>query len=208
MPNNWIRAAAGCGFVLALTLAFVNENASGDAEKSATMRAKVGQPAPDFTLLDCEGEKHTLSSLKDQIVVLEWVNQQCPWSVKAIPEIKRLVKKFKDKGVVWVGVESTHWRKPEENVKYARDQQLAFKILMDNDGRVGKMYSAKTTPHMYVIARGKLVYAGALHNDQYGRKPDGQKRNYVEEALNALLAGKEVPVSETTPWGCSVKYKK
>ena len=169
--------------------------------------AKVGQPAPDFTLLDCDGKKHKLSDYRDKIVVLQWVNQQCPFSVGAIPVVKDLQKKFAGKGVVWLGIESTHWRKPEENIQYVKDKQLDFPILMDNDGQVGRMYGAKVTPHMYVINQGTLVYAGGLHEKKEGEKKEGVGRNYTEEAIQAALDGKPVPLAETTPWGCTVKYK-
>lgn len=168
---------------------------------------RIGQPAPDFTLLDCEGNKHTLSDYKDKIVVLEWVNQQCPWSVKAVPVVKEIRGKYAKDSVVWLGIESTHNRKPEENIQYAKDHELGFPILMDNDGRVGRLYQAKTTPHLYVINKGKLVYMGALHNNQQGPRQESEVRHYVDEAIRAVLDGKDVPVAETTAWGCTVKYK-
>ena len=74
-------------------------------------------------------------------------------------------------------------------------------------GKVGKALGAKTTPHIFVINKGKLAYAGALHDDQFGKKPESEVRTYVDDALNAVLAGKDVPLAETTPWGCGVKYK-
>ncbi len=175
---------------------------------SAGDEAEVGATAPDFTLLDQTGKKHKLSDYDDKVVVLEWVNQECPWSVKAVPVCKELAEKYAGKDVVWLGVESTNWRKAEENASYIKDKELPYPILMDNDGKVGKMYGAKTTPHIYVIDEGTLVYAGALHNDQYGKKDEGEVRNYVDEALTAVLADKKVPLAQTTPWGCSVKYEK
>lgn len=175
----------------------------------AKVKAKVGKAAPEFTLKDCDGKEHSLSDFEDKIVVLEWVNQQCPWCIKAIPTMKKLHKKYGDnEDIVWIGIESTNWRKPAENKKFIKEHKLAYPILMDNSGRVGKTYGAKTTPHVYVIAKGKLVYQGALHNNQYGKKKESEVRNYLDEALTAILADKDVPVAETTPWGCSVKYKK
>lgn len=181
--------------------------AEGEQGRAVTPGAKVGQPAPEFTLVDCTGKKHTLSDQKDKVVVLEWVNQECPWSLKAVPVMKDLRKKYADKGVVWIGIDSTASRKPDDNIKYIKDKELDFPILMDNDGKVGRLYGAKTTPHIYVIKKGVLVYMGGLHNDQYERKPAAEFRNYLDDALTAVLAGKDVPMTETTPWGCAVKYK-
>ena len=182
---------------------------AGEAQPAPT--ARIGQPAPEFTLLDSDGKKHTLSALKDKLVVLEWVNQQCPFSVAAVPVLKDLHKKYRDKGIVWLGVESTHWRKPEENAQYIKDKALDFPILMDNDGQVGRLYGAKVTPHIFIINKGTLVYAGAVQAEPKGEQkpeqPDAAARNFVDEALQALLDNKPVPLAETTPRGCSVKYK-
>jgi len=211
MQTKWIVTGVAAA-VLTFTAAAVAQDAAAKAAprepaKETPEVAKVGEAAPDFTLLDATGTKHTLSQYKDKVVVLEWLNQECPWSVKAVPVVNDLHKKYKEKGVIWLGVESTHWRKAEENVRYAKEKEITFPILMDNDGTVGRLYSAKTTPHLYVINRGKLVYAGALNNNQHGDKKDADVRNYVDEALTAVLAGKDVPLAETKPWGCSVKYK-
>jgi peroxiredoxin len=169
--------------------------------------AKVGQPAPDFTLVDCTGKKVTLAELKDKVVVLQWVNQECPWSVKAIPAIKEVQKKHAGKGIVWLGIDSTFGRTAEEDANYIKDKELNHAILMDTDGKVGHSYGAKTTPHVFVLNKGTLVYMGALHNNQQGDKKPEEVRNYLDEALSAVLAGKEVPLAETTAWGCRVKYQ-
>ncbi len=211
MTNARFWVAAASAALLAVTIAFAGDDkpekklAAEPAEKPAAV--KVGQEVPDFTLLDCTGTKHKLSDYKDKVLVLDWVNQECPWSRKSVPVVKALQQKFADKGVVWLGVESTFSRKPEENETYIKDAGLPFTILMDNDGKVGKALGAKTTPHIFVINKGKLAYAGALHDDQFGKKPESEVRTYVDDALNAVLAGKDVPLAETTPWGCGVKYK-
>jgi peroxiredoxin len=178
------------------------------AKSDAPVGAKVGAAAPDFTLTDSNGKEHKLSDLKDKVVVLEWVNKECPWCLKAIPAVKALRKTYEPKGVVWLAVDSTHGRKAEDNVAFAKEKDLGYTILMDPDGKVGRLYGAKTTPHVFVINKGTLVYNGALHNNQQGDKPDSEVRNYVDEALGAVLAGKDVPVAETKSWGCSVKYAK
>jgi peroxiredoxin len=206
MQLRQLRPMLWAGLLCLAAPAWCQEKGAA-GEPGGSAKAKVGAAAPDFTLNDESGKKHSLADWKDKVVVLEWVNQQCPWSVKAIDDVKKLRQKYDSKGVVWIGVESTHSRKPEENVQYIKDKQLNFPILMDPDGKVGRSYGAMTTPHIFVIAKGKLVYAGALHNNQQGDKDAAAVRNYVAEALDAVLASQEVPVAETKPWGCSVKYK-
>jgi len=204
----FVTAALSAAIVLAQQSGVPADRVAAEKQATvATPQAKVGQPAPSFELLDCTGTKHSLSDYRDKVVVLEWLNQQCPWSVQAIPVMKELRKKYAGRGIVWLGIESTHYRKAEENVQYAKDKELDFPILLDSDGHVGKLYGAKTTPHVFVIDKGTLVYAGALHNNQHGEKKGSEVRNYLDEALQAVLAGKAVPLSETTPWGCTIKYK-
>jgi hypothetical protein len=88
------------------------------------------------------------------------------------------------------------------------DKSLPYTILLDADGAIGHAYGAKTTPHMFVINKGVLIYAGALDNDAAGNKPTSEVRNYVAEALDAALAGKPVAVAQTQSYGCNVKYGK
>jgi peroxiredoxin len=200
-------------FVRTLTVAGVLSAAAlvqaQDAPKPADAKpaAKVGEAAPDFTLNDMNGKAVKLSDYKDKVVVLEWVNQQCPWCQKAIPAVKELRKKYDPKGVAWLAIDSTYGRKPEDNVAFVKEKELNYAILMDEAGTVGRAYGARTTPHVFVISKGKLVYAGALHNNQDGSKKDADVRNYVDDALQAALDGKDAPVAETKPWGCNVKYQ-
>jgi len=210
MQTQAIRLVTVLAVGLFATWAWAQDAGQGakSADKSdAVSSAKLGQDAPDFTLLDYSGKKFQLATLKDKIVVLEWLNQQCPFSVGNVPVMTDLRKKYAGKDIVWLGIESTFWRKPEENAQYAKEKDLEFPILMDTDGTVGRLYGAKVTPHVFVIAKGKLVYAGAVRSKAEGSKPEETSRNYLDETLTAVLDGTSVPVTETTPWGCSVKYK-
>jgi len=163
---------------------------------------KIGQTAPAFSLPDCYGNDISLESFRGKVVVLEWINQKCPVSSGHHKKgtMQRLVKKYAGKGVVWLAIDSSHFCDAEKNRVYAARMGLAYPILHDPDGKVGKAYGAKTTPHMFVIDKsGRLVYNGAID--------DQKKTNYVELALEAVLAGKTVEKSKTRPYGCGVKYK-
>jgi peroxiredoxin len=161
--------------------------------------AEVSKPAPDFELKDLAGKTHKLSDYQDKIVVLEWWNQDCPVSRKYIPTMKKLAAKYAEKGVVWLGIDSTHYQTQAKNQQFVEKQAISYPILLDTDGKVGRQYGAKTTPHMFVINQGTLAYTGAIDN-----RGD---RNYVDEALEAILAGRAVPLAKTQPFGCSVTYK-
>lgn len=172
---------------------------------------KVTGKAPDFTLKDVNGNEVSLSQFKDKIVVLEWVNYDCPF-VKAhysddVHTMKDLAKKYKDRDVVWLTINSTHYATPETIKEWAEEQNIEDQtLLVDTDGTVGRKYHARTTPHLFVIDKnGQIVYQGAIDNAPLGRKTEPYV-NYVDQALTELLAGEEISVPQTKPYGCSVKY--
>jgi len=165
------------------------------------------QKAPAFTLEDVDGKKVNLSDFADKIVVLEWMNPDCPiWARHhKAGTFRTLAEKYKDQGVVWLAINSTHYADKEKNKKFAETEKVPYPILDDHAGTVGKAYGAKTTPHMFVIDKqGRLAYEGAIDDDPAGREE--KPLNYVDQALTELLAGKAVSVPKTEPYGCSVKY--
>ncbi len=174
--------------------------------EAAPAGVKIGQDAPAFELPDCQAKTHKLADHKNNVVVLIWSNRECPVWRPCVPDIKELQKKYADKGVVWLGIDSTDGHKPEQNVEFAKQHELTLPILMDPDGKVGRAYGAKTTPHVFVISKGKVAYMGALHNNPGHDLAATEVRAYVDDAVAAVLAGKDVPLAETKPWGCGVKY--
>jgi peroxiredoxin len=189
--------------VLALAGAVIYSSVSAAAkeDKPAPATAVLGAPAPDFTLKDAFGKEFKLSEFKDKIVVLEWLNQDCPVSRGAHQKkvMQEVYRKYAGKGVVWLGMCSTAGEKPDRNRVYAAAQGLAYPILHDADGKVGHAYQAKTTPHLFIVDKtGKLAYTGAID--------DRKEKNYVANALDELLEDKPVSTPKTEPYGCGVKY--
>jgi len=177
---------------------------------------KVGAPAPQFTATDIEGHQRQLSEFKGKPVVLEWHNQGCPFVKKhyGTGNMQRLQKELTDQGAVWLTIISSAPGKqgyvtPAQEEDYLKSQQATpTAVLLDPDGAVGRLYGAKTTPHMFLIdAKGTLVYAGAI-DDRSTPDPEDVKgaKNYVEAAFQEVKAGKAVSVGSTAPYGCSVKY--
>jgi len=160
--------------------------------------------AYEFTLPDLHGKNFSLKDCQGRIVVLEWVNKGCPVWAGKVGLLNKTYKDYVDKGVVWLGIDSTHHVKAEDNLIYMVRNDVTKPILLDPDGKVGKAYDARTTPHMFIVDKeGKIAYDGDINENRRG---DGGK-NFVAQALDELLAGKPVSEPKTNPNGCTVKYK-
>jgi peroxiredoxin len=200
-------------FVLAFNLA----NSVVCAAPEVAQRALApGKAACDFTLPDSNGKNWKLSSLRGKFVVLEWFNDGCPFVKKHYDSgnMQNLQKTYTKKGVIWLTIVSSapgkqgHHSGKELNAIMQERKAAPSAVLLDPDGKVGRLYGAKTTPDMFVInPKGVLVYAGAIDD-----KPDtdinsiAQAKNYVKEALDEGLAKKPIAISSTKSYGCSVKY--
>lgn len=183
---------------------------------SALAAATVGQPAPTFTAVDTSGKTVSLADFKGKHVVLEWVNPGCPFVVKhyGAGNMQGTQQEATSKGVVWLAVSSTaptagDYRKPADLAAWMQGHKAAATAtLMDDDGKVGRAYGARTTPHMYIVdPAGTLVYAGAIDSKPTANPADiATATNHVKQALGETLAGKPVSQASTRPYGCSVKY--
>ena len=174
---------------------------------SAENAAKIGQPAPGFTLEDQTGKSVSLSDYSGKVVVLAWLNRDCPFVQRHLKAntFNTLNAKYADKGVVLLGIDSSHTHTTAGNAQTVKDFNLTFPLLNDAKGAVGHLYNAKTTPEMYIINKdGTLVYIGAIDNNPGG--DNDHPVNYAEKALDELLAGKPITTAETKSYGCSVKY--
>lgn len=174
----------------------------------------AGKKALDFTLTDTEGKEHTLSTYLNEgkIVVLEWFNPQCPLVVrhheKESTTMTDRAEKYAEQGVVWLAINSGSDRSgsAEANEKAREKWEMGYPVLLDETGDVGKTYGSKNTPTMYVIGKdGVIAYAGGIDNNPRGREEEVV--NYVEAALDALLAGSNVETAYAEPYGCNVKYR-
>jgi peroxiredoxin len=179
--------------------------------------ATIGQKAPDFTLKDTNGKSVSLADFKGKTVVLEWLNPGCPYVRKHYQSgnMQSTQKDAASKGVVWLAVNSTEtthpdYLKPAALQAWMGEQKAAAThTLMDESGKTGQQYAARTTPHMYIInPQGNLVYAGGIDSIVSANPADIKAAtNYVKVGLGETLAGKPITAAQTRPYGCSVKYK-
>lgn len=176
----------------------------------------VGQPAPAFSALDSNGKTVTLADFKGQPVVLEWSNDGCPFVQKHYESgnIQALQKAYTAQNVAWLTVLSSAPGK-QGHVDGAAANRLSTDrgavptaVLLDSSGAVGRLYDAKTTPHLFVVdAKGVLAYAGGIDSVPSADPDDVAKATpYLKRAVEAVLAGKPVATPSTPPYGCSIKY--
>lgn len=172
----------------------------------------AGETAPDFKLKGADGKTYSLADYKGKVVVLEWVNPNCPFSDRHARE-KTMSDLARQHGeVVWLGINSTNpnhpnFLEPAETLAYNQKNGIDYAVLYDETGSVGHAYGAKTTPHMYIIGKdGKIDYNGAIDDDPPGRKTKAERANYVAAGLGAEKTGKNPDPATTKPYGCSVKY--
>jgi peroxiredoxin len=169
---------------------------------------QIGSIAPAFTLSDEAGKPHTLADLKGKFVVLEWTNPNCPFVQRHYEQhtMQKLADKYKSSGVVWLAINSSSDSSAKGNTAWATENKLTYPVLDDKSGKVGKAYAAKTTPDMFIIDKeGKVIYEGGIDNDPEGNK-GASRVNYVEQALDAAIAGKPVAIPQTKSYGCHVAY--
>ena len=186
------------------------------AAGTAVAAPQIGQPAPEFTLTDSNGQSHNLSDFKGKFVVLEWLNHGCPFVQKHYDggNMQGLQKEYTGKDVVWLSIASSAPGKqgnmsPEETNKTKEEKGAApTAVLIDADGTVGKLYDAKVTPELFVInPEGTLVYMGAIDDKKSVDAADvAGARNYVKQALDEAMAANPVSTPQTEAYGCSVKY--
>jgi peroxiredoxin len=177
---------------------------------------KIGEMAPDFTLKDHLGQSHQLKLYKDNIVVLEWTNYDCPFVKKHYQagNMQNLQKIYREKGIIWLSINSSakgkqgHFDAETISKRIKKSHASPTAYLLDSDGTIGHLYGAKTTPHIFIIDKnGTLIYQGAIDADPgvWGSNPL-KTRNFVRIILDAHLMERDLPLTETKPYGCSVKY--
>ena len=198
--------------MLIISLALLNMTIETDRSG-----AVVGEAAPDFSVVDAYGNMHSLSDYEGQYIILEWLNHDCPFVRKHYDgnNMQELQKRYTEEGVVWLSVISSvpgtqGYLEPEQAREITKEKNASpTAVLLDTDSVMGRAYDARVTPHMYIInPDGILEYNGAIDDRPTARVRDLEgARNYVIEAMDALMDGSDVEVRTNTPYGCTVKYE-
>ena len=149
---------------------------------------------------------------------MEWKNIACPFVKKHYKSknMQSLQKEAVEDGIVWLSVVSStrgkqgYQSNEDTNKQTKKEKSFATAVLIDESGELGRLYKAKVTPHMYIIDQNaKLVYKGAIDNIRSTKTKDvARATNFVKEALSQLRSNEVIRLSDTKPYGCSIKYKR
>jgi peroxiredoxin len=167
--------------------------------------------APDFSLMDSQGKKVSLTDYEGSIVVLEWTNYECPFVAKYYaagdPAILETARKYANSNVIWLAINSTYTATSAKNEEWRLANKIPYPVLDDHLGTVGKMYYASHTPQFVIMDKERrIIYYGAFDNDPERTRQPADRINYVEKALSEFMSGKPVTTPRTPPVGCTVKY--
>lgn len=182
---------------------------------SVWAEALVGQSAPDFAATDINGRAHRLSEYRGKVVVIEAYNPDCPFCANHYKTgaMQALQGNVVGKGVIWLVVNSAPtgsaaYRQPSlARKEFTELGMKATAMLDDHTGAVGKKLGLRTTPQLVVIdQQGVVAYQGAIDDRPASSGDPRTARNYVRQAVEALLAGKPVPAAEAKPYGTAINY--
>ena len=182
---------------------------------------EIGAKAPDFNLPGTDGKEHKLAEYdKAKVLVIVFTCNHCPTAQAYEERIKKLAADYQGKGVALVAISPndpkavrldelgyTDMSDSLEEMKIrAKDKSFSFPYLYDGDKQqVSKAYGPVATPHVFVFdAERKLRYAGRVDDNE--RDPNAVKSQDARNAIEAVLAGKPVPVETTRTFGCSIKW--
>jgi peroxiredoxin len=210
------RDGGGAGITAAAVIVALVLGIIGIFDVAAGAAPQIGQPAPDFTAVDSQGNSIQLRSYRGKTIVLEWTNADCPYTRKhyASGNMQSMQGLAQQNGVVWLTVISSAPGKqgyvngPAADALTQSRKAVPTAVLLDPSGAVARLYAAKTTPHLFVIDKnGALQYMGGMDSmatTDAGDIPRAEP--YLKEAMLAVVQGNPVPHAVTKPYGCSIKY--
>ena len=158
----------------------------------------------NFTLKDYTGKPHSLSDYKDaKAIVVMFIATQCPVSNAYNSRMEKLYQDYSPKDIAFIGINSNKQESVKEVAEHAKEQGFTFTILKDPDNIIADKFDAQVTPEIYVLnSNFEVLYHGRIDDSQRENKVTSQD---LRTALNEILAGKKVSVTETKAFGCTIK---
>lgn len=172
----------------------------------------IGATGPEFSLLGTDGKTYSLADYKGKKgVAVIFTCNHCPYAKAFEDRIVKLANSYQSKGIAFVAISSNDPEPyPDDSydnmIKRAAEKKFSFPYLYDSTSEIGLAYGAKVTPHVFLLDGDfKLVYRGRIED---GKEAKESKSFDLKNAMNALLAGKKVKVTETKAFGCGIKWRK
>jgi peroxiredoxin len=183
---------------------------------ATSFAAEIGKDLPEITAKNTKGEEINLADHKGKVIVLEWLNFDCPFVKKhyETQNMQKLQEKATGQDVVWLTVNSSaegkqgHMEASKLGEKTQEKGLKATHVIVDADGKVGKAFDAKVTPHMIIVNKeGKIAYSGAIDSKATTNQADVESADPLfANALEAVINGNEVVNAKNEPYGCGIKY--
>jgi peroxiredoxin len=196
-------------FLLFLSLAGVL-GPDGD-RKPPSVPPAIGAKVADFALKDTAGETRSLSLYKDKrAVVVVFIGAECPIANLYIPTLNEMQKLYRDKGVVFLGINSNEQDSASDVVAHAREYKVAFPVLKDSDQKVADAFGARRTPEAFLLDSSRAIRYHGRIDDQYGYlyRRAAPTHSELKDAIDELLAGKPVTIPQTEVRGCVIGRNK
>ena len=166
---------------------------------------KIGEAVPSFSLKNYDGKEFSLTKLnkENKFTVLMFISTECPVSNSYNEKMVKLSETYLSKGIQFVGINANKEEMVEDIAKHSKEHKFKFPVLKDEKNKIADLYGALVTPEVYVVSKeGKLLYHGRIDD---ARMKTEAKSHDLQDALDALLAGKEILQKETNAKGCSIK---
>jgi peroxiredoxin len=176
-------------------------------------RAEIGSPAPPFSASAADGRTHSLGDYRGKIVILEWTSPVCPFTAVRYKhgDIQSLQRYASAHDMIWLSIDTAapdkagYLTPADARARITSTHAKVSAFLFDSDGQIGRSYGARVTPSFFVVDRnGALAYEGDLDDSSLGQP--GHGHHFVIDALQALAAGKPVPIAQSQPHGCAIEY--
>jgi|SRR5579884_182836 len=166
-------------------------------------KAEIGKPVPSFTLPDVSGKRISSTDAASRLTVLVFLSTTCPVTRAYGNRLASLAQSYNDRGVRFLGIDSNRGETPAQIASYEKAQGFSFPVLKDTRGVIADHLRASHTPEVWVVdARGVARYHGAIDDNQDAA---AVQTHYLADTLDALLADKAPPQTETAAFGCAIK---
>jgi thiol-disulfide isomerase/thioredoxin len=175
---------------------------------------KLGDKVDEnLVMRDLDGKEYKLKDLRGKVIFIHFWSMVCPYEPGAQPKFRALLDRYKGKDVVQLAIASNQGELGPEPAKdstepayakireHVKETKVAYPIIVDRGNKLSDLLGGRTTPHCFIIdKKGVLVYSGALDDDPKAEKGD-TAQSYVRDAIDSVLAGKEIKVKESKPYG-------